>query len=213
MKWFIWMFVTSAGLSYYLTKIDQRSDMALMLIEFETHNKLKVWWISLFLAAICAVLKRKKSLPYVKLEQQPRDELLGNAGTQDLPEKKWKEPEGINHDKRIRNAIDSLSLPKGAKIVFSPDERYPIRLTLERCTPEAIRSALRIFANHINQHPTPPAVQVQFVDVIDTGIPYNTQVLGALRTHYSIEEMMVRCVNHEVEVRFLCPDDFWIKRK
>ena len=211
MKWLFWLFAIGSGFAYYLNKIDQRSDLALKLIEFETQHKLQVWMILSFATAVCAVLWKKRRMPSPRKPQTHREDWPDRPKAVKEPEKTTKVRD--NHHSKMAKATKSLALPQGAKIKFTPEDRYPIVLMLERCTPEMTRTALRLFADYVNQHPTPPSVQVRFTDVIDSGLPYTTQVLGAFRAHFTTEEMMIRGVEDEVEVRFLCPDDEWIKNK
>ena len=211
MRWLFWLFAVGSGFAYYLNKIDQRSDLALRLIEFETQHKLQIWMILSFATAVCAVLWKNHRNPSTRSLQKHREDWLDKPKLLNAPEKTTKVRD--NHYSQMTKATKSLTLPQGAKIIISPEDRYPIVLMLERCTPEMIRTALRLFADYVDQHPTPPSIQVRFIDVIDSGLPYTAQVLGAFRTHFTTEEMMIRGVENEVEVRFLCPDDDWIKNK
>ena len=217
MKWLTLIGTLSTAIAFYISNIDQRSEHAMALIEFESLYNIKIWLILSFMSAVFAILTLKglkdRSSPST---QRHREDWPDRPPTTHKPQTKVhnkKKPPPQKAQTSMETALKNLKLPIGVKIKLAPEDRYPLRLQIERCTPEVTRKALSSFAQFIRQYPTPPAVQICFLEVIDSGIPYTNQVLGAFRSQYNAEEMMIRGYQSEVEVRFLCPDESWLEKE
>ena len=199
--------LVAGALLYAVSELDRRSELALWIVELDSGLPLPSWMLALIGGSVIKFLGRGR-VPRSKsfaIEPQPENTSPVHAPRplQDL--------DSSSKRMELREAADGLDLPRGASIVIDKVKNVPFTLRLERTTPEASRRSMDIFAAFLAGVPTPRRASVSYVDVMESGVPKQNQVMGALRKYIPAGAVNVTSQLESVDITFASPDSFWEK--
>lgn len=190
-----------AGAAIYgLAVLDRRSPLALDLVEhIDPYGRslamgLVFVGILLLLAPLLRTRGKVGTGPVVPSVQRAR---LGSAY------------EGSDWLDALRRNARGLLLERGASVEINPDRVPPVRLVMDRLTPEQARRSVDLFAEFLAQTPLPGRVALVFRDIPREGPARNHQVNALLRKYFTPATFQV--VEHEdtIELMFRQPDPRW----
>ena len=199
-------FFALSGALYYLVQVDRRSPLALTAVEHNDALPLPLAAVAGLAGVVCAGLalaRRFRSLsgaggvaaPSRSRGHAPR--LAAQAGA----------PAGFRD--RVTGQAAALQLPPGARLVLDPAVGVPLRLVLEQVPEGRAKRAVSTLGRFLASLPTPPRVQVQFVDCPAAQQPLQVLVKGSLSTALPRGSFKVVSNLDRIDVLFTEHDPVW----
>lgn len=184
---------------------DRRSPLALAVVELDGRLGFPLA-VPLLLAGLALALwprRARAPTPPPRQPAAPRPAEKKISTSTDLPA----ETEGWLG--ALSRQVSRLPLEQGAKVLLDAGRTPPLRLVLERQSPERVRRSVESFAELLAAIPTPPRAAVSFEGCVRAGPPWEHQVVAALRR--SFPSGAFRATQHEetVEILFQAPDPRW----
>ena len=110
----------------------------------------------------------------------------------------------------IEEKIQNIYFSSPAKVLLDTRKNIPFTLYCYRSTPQQFKRNIEEFASFVQNIPRPNRIFIQSENVMDTGIPLQNIVKGALQKHINIAELQITSQENGVDVRFLVPQEPWI---
>lgn len=199
-------FFALSGALYYLVQVDRRSPLALTAVEHNDALPLPLAAVAGLAGVLCAGLalaRRFRSLPDAGGVAAPSrsrghaPRLAAQAGA----------PAGFRD--RVTGQAAALQLPPGARLVLDPAVGVPLRLVLEQVPEGRAKRAVSTLGRFLASLPTPPRVQVQFVDCPTAQQPLQVLVKGSLSTALPRGSFKVVSNLDRIDVLFTEHDPVW----
>lgn len=199
-------FFALSGALYYLVQVDRRSPLALTVVEHNDVLPLPLAALAGLLGVACAGLalaRRFASLPQADGASTPARPPGPGPGRG----RKVGAPAGFRD--RVTGQAAALNLPPGARLVLDPAVGVPLRLVLEQVPEGRAKRALGTLGRFLASLPTPPRVQVQFVDCPAGQQPLHVLVKGSLATALPRGSFKVVSTLDRIDVLFSAHDPVW----
>ena len=232
MRLLSFLILAAGGYACWLTEFDRISPKALHLVEWSSSLPVPIWQILFPVGIVLFYLsqrkkeedsipkkekhkiqpRKKRPAPETNLEREilvsPREE-VPEIPAMELPTDQFIAfVEGADKKDSIRKKIAMTKLPIGTKLRMDPQKGVPFGMRLDALTPEKCKKSIALFAEFLNEIPTPPRAIVEFHSVIDSGIPKQRIVQGIFRQKFT-GGIIVTGLHNSVEIRFNCPDEMW----
>ena len=230
MKYIAVLFELLAIVVLYVQHIDQKSEIFVRLMMYQTKIPIPIWSIFFVLGSVFWFLGSKKSTEIQENKNRNEKEkkapssvnsvrtdssgdLLGelqedmpDVDIQDLP---VEEQEFIT---MIEEKIKNIHFPSSAKVLIDAKKNIPFTLYCYRSTPQQLKRNIEEFALFIKEIPRPHRMYFQFEQVIESGIPLQNIVRGALQKHINISELQITSQENGIDIRFTEPQEPWISK-
>ncbi len=199
-------FFALSGALYYLIQVDRRSPLALTVVEHNDVLPLPLAAVAGLLGVVCAgfgLAARLRQLDTTAAAPAPTrsrghaPRVAAQAGA----------PAGFRD--RVTGQAAALELPPGARLVLDPAVGVPLRLVLEQVPEGRAKRALSTVGQFLASLPTPPRMQVQFVDCPAAQQPLHVLVKGALSTALPRGTFKVVSNLDRIDVLFTEHDPVW----
>ena len=202
----------------YIQLIDQKSEIFVRLLLYQSKIPIPLWLIFAFLSAISFVLHRKG---------KEKIETKSNSTNQDIKKTKvdsyiseqseTSDPENFSIDElefvqMIEEKINDLHFPSSAKVLIDAQKNIPFTIHGERSTPQQAKRVIEEFAVFLTQIPLPQRIFFRFDDITKSGVPLQNIVRGGLQKHLNISEIKITSQRDGVDVQFVKPQEPWLSK-
>lgn len=185
---------------YYLAVVDRRSPIALDLVEhidpYGRSLSMGLAFVGVVLLVWPAIRWRKRMGPGVATPPVQRARVSAAY-------------EGADWLDALRRDARGLVLERGAVVEILPDRVPPMRLVMDRLTPEQARRSIDLFVEWLARAPLPGRVAIVYKDMSREGPARQHQLNALMRRSFSGGSYQV--VEHEdtLEILFKQPDARW----
>lgn len=198
------LFAVAGGLAW-LTFADRASPLALTIVEYNDLLPLPLYAVAGLAGVVCAGIALAQRMGRASAAAPAPARARGQAPTL----RAVQGGAGAGFRDQVTGQAAALTLPPGARLVLDPAVGVPFRLVLEQVPEGRAKRAVGTVGRFVASLPTPPRLQVQFVDCPPSQQPVHVLVRGALSAH--LPRGSFKVVNHvdRVDVMFHEHDPVW----
>lgn len=175
---------------------DRSSPLALQVLEWEARLGMRLWWApavaGLGLLARGLLGARTGPVRPAVRRAPPRAAPTPGASAGEL-----------------REAVQALTLPTGARLLVEDRGTAPLRLVLEQCTEHRARRAVEQVAALVAASACPPRLRIDLRDCPRPTTPWHHIVAASLATALPRGDVKVTRQTDGVDVVFLKPHPSW----
>ena len=218
MKFFGILFSLITIALMYIQFIDQKSEVFVRLLLYQSKIPIPLWLIFTFFSAISFILYRNS---------QEKIEIKNNSANKDTKktkldvdiseqsEKSYPEHLSIGEldfVQMIEEKINDLHFPSSAKVLIDAKKNIPFTIHGERSTPQQAKRVIEEFAVFLTQIPLPQRIFFRFDDITKSGVPLQNIVRGGLQKHLNISEIKITSQRDGVDVQFMNVQEPWLSK-